>query len=262
MKLNPFWPVGVLSFVRLMLGLSGWFAASTFADTAAAPTSGMKVFLLIGQSNMAGRGKIEEQDKLPHPRVFVLNQERQWVPALDPLHFDKPKVIGVGLASTFGRVIADRDPGTVVGLVPAAFGGTSMDEWATDKKLYLDAVARAKEALKRGTLAGVLWHQGEADSSAEKAAAYSKKFEAMIAQLRSDLNAPDVPVIVGETGRFRQNPEAINAVLATLPKTVARCAFVSAEGLNHSGDNTHFDSASFRELGRRYAQAWITLSSR
>ncbi|HRE84599.1 MAG TPA: sialate O-acetylesterase, partial [Opitutaceae bacterium] len=237
----------------------GMGACSTAAVAETAPAGGMKIFLLIGQSNMAGRGEIEAIDQVVHPRVFVLNQARGWVPALDPLHFDKPKIAGVGLGSTFGRVIADLEPSAVVGLVPAAFGGTSMDEWSVEGKLYADAVSRAKEALKRGTLAGILWHQGEADSAEAKAAVYADKFAVMIARLRQDLGAPNVPVVVGETGRFRESPTAINEVLASLPQRVAHCAFVDASGLGHKGDKVHFDSASFRELGRRYAEAWTAL---
>src|SRR5262245_25069657 len=78
-----------------------------FADI---PPADMKIFLLIGQSNMAGRGKVEEQDRTPHARVFMLNKEMAWVPAVDPVHFDKPERIGTGLTKTFGIVVAEADP--------------------------------------------------------------------------------------------------------------------------------------------------------
>ena len=222
------------------------------------PAEDMQIFLLIGQSNMSGRGVVEAQDRVPHPRVFMLNKELAWVPAVDPLHFDKP-IAGVGLGSSFGRAVADAEPHAVVGLVPAAFGGTSLDQWKPGGQLYTDAVKRARVALQHGHLAGILWHQGEADSAAPKAETYAARFLAMITQLRADLNAPDVPVVVGETGRFRPAGEHINAVLAKLPDTVPHCAFVSAEGLHDKGDKLHFDSASQREFGRRYFRAWQSL---
>ncbi len=34
--------------------------------------------LLVGQSNMAGRGKFEDQDSTPHPRVLKLSKEGKW----------------------------------------------------------------------------------------------------------------------------------------------------------------------------------------
>ena len=62
-----------------------------------------EIVLLIGQSNMAGRGVVEEQDRQPIPRVFMLNKAMEWVPAVDPVHFDKPDIAGVGLARSFAK---------------------------------------------------------------------------------------------------------------------------------------------------------------
>jgi hypothetical protein len=231
------------------------------AENAAAPQN-LQLFLLIGQSNMAGRGPIGPEDRVPHPRVFMFNKKYAWVPAVDPVHFDKPAIAGVGLASTFARVIADERPGAVIGLIPAAFGGTSLAEWRTDGPLYMNAIDRAKEAMAQGTLVGILWHQGEADIPAELAATYPERFAALIKQLRHDLNAENVPVVVGEIGRFVQDHEAINAALAKVPQVVPHCEFVSAEGLTDKGDQLHFDTPSLHEFGRRYAKAWAELEKR
>ena len=73
---------------------------------AAKPTGKLDLYLLIGQSNMAGRGKVEDSDRVVHPRVWTLNKSDEWVPAIDPLHFDKPAAVGVGLGRTFGLEIA------------------------------------------------------------------------------------------------------------------------------------------------------------
>ena len=247
------------SFAWVMAGLilPGIMCA---ADTN--ETNNLKLFLLIGQSNMAGRGLVEPPDQVPHPRVFMLTKEQHWVPAVDPVHFDKPERIGVGLASTFARVIADDQPTIVVGLIPAAFGGTSLDEWKPGGPLYSNAITRAREATKRGTLVGILWHQGEADAAPELAATYPERFAAMIAQLRQDLDAADVPVILGELGQFGENTAEINAALARVPDQVPRSAFVRSDGLGDKGDKVHFHSPALREFGRRYAEAWKTLSTR
>ncbi len=230
------------------------------ASAQAAPEN-LKIFLLIGQSNMAGRGPVEPQDKTPHARVFMLTKDLAWVPAADPMHFDKPERIGVGPGKAFGIAVAEAEPDAVIGLVPAAFGGSALDEWAPGQPHYVNAVARAKEALKHGRLAGILWHQGESDSAPEKAATYTVRFAKMIAQLRADLDAQDVPVIVGETGRFRADGAVINAALSHLPEFVPHCSFVSSEGLTDKGDKLHFDAPSARELGRRYAAAWLAQSA-
>ncbi len=43
------------------------------------------LYLLVGQSNMAGRGRVGETDQLPHPRVLMFTQQREWALAVDPL---------------------------------------------------------------------------------------------------------------------------------------------------------------------------------
>ena len=260
----PHTPLRALAACLLLMTAS---TASAQTPPAPSPSKGpenMQIFLLIGQSNMAGRGQVEAEDKVPHPRVFVLNKELAWVPAVDPLHFDKPERIGTGLGKTFGAVIADARPGAVIGLVPAAFGGSALDEWTPGSPHYVSAVARAKEALKRGRLAGILWHQGESDRAPAQVATYPDRFVKFIARLRADLGAPDVPVIVGEIGRFCPNEGPVNAAIGRLPALVPRCALVSSEGLPGRPEEPevlHFESPGFRELGRRYADAWLKLSN-
>lgn len=228
-----------------------------------AESANMQIFLLIGQSNMAGRGAVEAEDKTSHPRVFMLTKELAWVPAVDPIHYDKPERIGTGLGKTFGAVVADARPRASIGLVPAAFGGSALDEWTPGAPHYLNAVARAKEAMKRGQLVGILWHQGESDRAPDQAATYAVRFAKFMAQLRTDLGAKDVPVIVGEIGRFCPNEGPFNAAIRQLPGLVPHCALVTTEGLAGRPEEPevlHFETAAFRELGRRYAQAWLTLN--
>jgi hypothetical protein len=211
------------------------------------------VFLLIGQSNMAGRGPVEGVDRVPHPRVFSFASDQRWVPAIDPIAFDKPGLAGVGPGRAFGNAIADSHLDWVVGLVPAAFGGTTLDQWRPDGKLYGDAVARTRAALQGGArLAAILWLQGESETPLT-AQTYVARFSQMASRLRGDLGAADVPIIVGELGRFVSVADAMNPQLARIPASVKRCSLVSSLGLTDKGDHLHFDSASARELGRRYA---------
>ena len=91
-------------------------------------TAPMRLYLLIGQSNMAGRGRVVAEDKTPHPRVFVLDKADEWAPAVDPLHFDKP-FAGVGPGLAFGKAMAEADPEARIGLVPCAAGGSPISVW-------------------------------------------------------------------------------------------------------------------------------------
>lgn len=229
------------------------------------------LFLLVGQSNMAGRGIVEEVDRVAHPRVMTLSQAGKWVPAVDPIHFDK-SAAGVGLGKTFGEMVAEARPGVVIGLIPCAVGGSPIETWqpgvideATRSLPWDDMMRRIKVALPAGTLKGILWHQGESDSKAERAENYEAKLDALVARIRAATEAPTVPFVLGQMGRFDDKPwsrehEIVNLAHQTLPNRVPNTAFVSSDGLKHKGDKIHFDAESCRELGRRYAKAYLGMS--
>lgn len=227
------------------------------------------LYLLIGQSNMAGRGQVEPQDREIHPRVFMLDKAGKWAPAADPLHFDKP-IAGVGPGLAFGRIMADRDSSIRVGLIPCAAGGSPISVWKhggfweqTNSKPYDDAIERTRIAIKDGVLKGILWHQGESDSNEKDAELYEDRLVELINTLRKELKAPDVPFIAATLGDFvvEGNPHArvVNEALRRIPQQVKNAACVDSSGLEHKGDNVHFSAESARELGRRYSKAMIRL---
>jgi hypothetical protein len=222
----------------------------------------LEVFVLAGQSNMAGRGAVDADSAREIPGVLAWDRESRWGPARDPLHWDKPEIAGVGLGQNFANVLAEGK--RTIGLVPCAFGGSALWEWMPGEKHYDEAVRRTRAALAAGgRVAGVLWHQGEADAGDEtRARTYGERWLRFVNAIRKDLNTPDLPVVVGELGRFFRAPhvEEIKTQLACLPLRASRVGFVPSEGLSHKGDEVHFDAASLREFGRRYAHAWRMLS--
>lgn len=255
----------------LALTVPGGLLRADDADAPLPARENFYLFLLAGQSNMAGRGEVEAQDRVPHPRVLMLNRDEEWVPAVDPLHFDKP-VAGAGLGRSFAFVLADANPDVTIGLIPCAAGGSPIATWSpgarwsqTKSHPYDDAVRRVKRAQQDGVLKGILWHQGESDSKPELAPVYEEKLHELIARFRRAFSAPKVPFILGQLGRFEDRPwtesrKQVNRVHQTLPEKVPHTAFVSSEGLTHKGDGVHFDSASLREFGKRYARAWQRLT--
>jgi pimeloyl-ACP methyl ester carboxylesterase len=244
---------------------------STAQETPLPAKENFHLYLLVGQSNMAGRGTVTESDRKPDPRVLMLNSEGLWVAAVDPLHFDKPAVVGVGLGRTFALAVADADPGVTIGLIPCAVGGSPIDSWmpgaldkATNTHPWDDAMKRAHLALSSGTLKGILWHQGESDSKSGLAAAYEAKLISLVERFRQELHAPEVPFLAGQMGIFPESPwtpdkSLVDQAHQNLEKTVKNAAFVSAEGLHHKGDKVHFDAESYRELGRRFAVRYLEM---
>lgn len=223
------------------------------------PDPQFHLYLLMGQSNMAGRGLVDEESKVVHPRVVMLDKKRAWVPATDPLHFDKA-VAGVGPGLAFGKKMADENPRVRIGLIPCAIGGTAISVWVPGKEdksththPYDDMLERARVAMKAGVLKGILWHQGEADL---KNPGYGKRLTELIERLRTDLSAPNVPFVASELSPLNpHNADAVaafNAVVRDL--SVANYGCVSGAGLDHKGDKLHYNTASARTLGLRYAE--------
>ena len=246
-------------FSCLVLSLASFFAQ-------AAPDPSLHLYLLVGQSNMAGRGAVDEESKKADPRILMFTRTLQWQPATDPLHFDKP-VAGVGPGLAFAKAMAAKAEGVRIGLIPCAVGGTSIKLWVpgafdtvTRTHPYSDMLDRVRAAQKDGVLKGILWHQGEADQNA--AGAYAGLLGDLIRRLRVDCGA-DVPFVAGEISSFKSNTVegalGINAAIHSLEGKVERFGWVSSEGLRHKGDEVHYDAGSARMLGVRYAERMAEL---
>jgi peptidoglycan/xylan/chitin deacetylase (PgdA/CDA1 family) len=229
------------------------------------PSKTLDVYLLIGQSNMAGRGAIDSKSQVASDAILMLDKTNNWVLAKDPVHFDKPSA-GVGPAISFAQTMLQGNKNSQIGLVPCAWGGSPIKVWKPGAKYfenfpYDEAVARAKIAMQKGVLKGILWHQGESDNDPKKAEAYLEKLKALVGNLRRDLNAPNLPFVAGEIGYFNKE-NYINEIINKLPAAIENTAVVSAKDLTDRGDHLHFDTPSARELGKRYAAAMLKLEQK
>jgi hypothetical protein len=259
---------------KILLTLCAFVIGAGAQETSTLPEKEkFHIFLLVGQSNMAGRGKVTDEDKKPNPRVLMLTKDLKWAPAVDPMHFDK-SIAGVGLGKTFGMLMAEEDPEITVGLIPCAVGGSPIAAWepggyhpSTKTHPWDDMLPRAKAALEVGTLKGILWHQGESDSKEKLAPVYEEKLHALIARFRKELDAPKVPFIAGAMGNWPERPwdewkKMVDAAQQQLPEKIEKTAFVGAEGLKHKGDEVHFDADSYRQFGQRYADVFWAMTAK
>lgn len=282
----------------LVLGLLMLRAAEPAPPATEAPPAGfptaresLHVFLLMGQSNMAGSGCCNPSDpwqpgdKEPVPGIFILGGEGRvndakpvgpvrWRAGAHPVHVAQGyECFSLGI--DFAKTYMARHPGVKVGLVPCAWGGAGIDGLKKGSKIYENALLRAAEAEKVGVIRGVLWHQGESDTVSDAlAGAYAGKLDRLVADLRADLRRPDLPFVAGELARFygtgkgHSAPERVARIgivrraTLELPTRVAHTAVVTSEGLSSVDANqVHFNRASYVELGRRYAAAFAAAES-
>jgi hypothetical protein len=224
-------------------------------------------FLLIGQSNMAGRGSLQEVKPIENKDIFMFRDDK-WLIAKEPLHTDKPNLAGIGLGMSFSETL-QRKFEKPIGLIPCAYGGTSLREWQKGGRLYANAAGVTIEALRASTLKGILWHQGESDAdSLETAESYKARFLIFIDSLLTDIGITNMPIILGELGDFLVTIQKcayshiVNEHLEDICRGEKLFSFVSSKGLTHNGDFLHFNAKSLRELGNRYAFAWEECSQR
>lgn len=269
--------------------------------------SEIDLWVLAGQSNMEGLGWQDdpELDNAVDPRTSVFTMAGEWADATEPLHplwesytpvhatlmragtpaedralsdaelgsRTRARRVGAGLGPAFASHLADLS-GASVGLVPAAHGGTTLEQWGRGfmgepadsiGTLYGSLLDRLARALKRpGTrLAGILWYQGESDATAAKSYDYGNHLAAWITDLRRDLGRPDLPVILVQLSRFaapvgggemdERSWDRIREAQRLLPQQVPRTATVSAVDLGLT-DGIHVGTAGLRRLGRRLAE--------
>ena len=223
-------------------------------------------FLMIGQSNMAGRGSIGDVEPIRNLGLKVLRNGR-WQPFFTPVNPDRP-FSGISMAESFADAY-QGDHGVSVGLIPCADGGTQIEQWKEGSLLFDHAVYQTKLAERTSTIAGILWHQGESDCKADRCAFYLERLNAFYDALTGVLNLKEVPFIVGGLGDFLSELEeekqwyrSVNQQLKLFADSHPMAGFASAEGLQGKPDHLHFTACAQRIFGLRYYEAFQSLEDR
>uniref|UniRef100_A0ACD5XAD2 Uncharacterized protein n=1 Tax=Avena sativa TaxID=4498 RepID=A0ACD5XAD2_AVESA len=258
-----------------MLPLLLFLVASAAVHHAAAdvPPSNKLIFILAGQSNMAGRGGVTgtrwdgivpSPDCSPSPSVLRLSPSLRWEQAHEPLHqgIDGNRTCGVGPGMAFANALLRSNGASgaaAIGLVPCAVGGTRMAEWAKGSELYTDMVRRAKVAVETGGRVGaVLWYQGESDTVRwADANEYGRRMGMLVRDLRADLAMPHLLLIqVGLASGLGQYTEVVREAQKSLKLRNVR--FVDAMGLPFQDGHLHLNTQAQVQLGHMLAQSYLT----
>lgn len=245
-------------------------------QASAAPDPNFHIYLMFGQSNMEGAAPIETQDRVTNPRVKVMadlncgNLGRtygNWYVASPPLN---RCYSGLGPGDYFGKAMADGMSSAVtIGLVPAAVSGTPIELYQKSAPIgrnnqnlptqfnggYAWLLDMAKKAQQAGVIKGIIFHQGESDTSDPN---WKYQVKEIVTDLRKDLGIGDVPFLAGELlyADYGSCCHWHNAEVRKLPGLINNAHVVSALGLPGM-DVYHFTTASYREFGRRYAQIML-----
>lgn len=251
----------------------------------AAPDPNFHIYLAFGQSNMEGQGGIESQDKTVDSRFQVLwttNETNcgkslgKWSDAVPPLASCSGKL---GPTDYFGRTMVEKTDSQIkVGVVVVAVAGCSIKlfdspldqgymsqqaSWFTQRvnayggKPYERLIEMAKKAQEVGVIKGIIFHQGETDAGDGQ---WPSKVKSVYDRILKDLGlGNDIPFLAGEVLRGGMSQGANNNI-AKLPQQSKNFYVISSEGLTqplNDGQNVHFTSQEYRDLGKRYAEKMI-----
>ena len=274
----------IAGFYRgLVVGLAvvGLMLAGVAPAHARKSVNVLHVFLAAGQSNMSGRGlPVGGAEDATDPRIFQYGAKvRKFRAATVPLDMHDTAT-GLSPATTMAREYLKTQPQNVgVLIIPAAHGQTGFtsapdkltwtvgaatapkyDLAASAVKQSLEGIAAARAAGYIVELKGVLWHQGESNSSMSTAR-YSAKLDQLIAFFRARLAAPRLPFVIG-----LMSPEGIAAVPGrnnvdrSQQETPARVPYTglawSKAGGAYLGDFTHFSRSGIEYLGSSYLSGY------
>ncbi len=229
---------------------------------------------------MSGRAELPANQPI-NPRIFTFGNDYHWKIAVEPVDDSTGQVDavsaepdpGFGPSVVFATTVLEKKPDMVIGLIPCAIGGSTIQEWQrnlSDRTLYGSCLKRIRAASVMGQVAGVLFFQGETD--ADDPALYpetvfspnewSIKFLKFINDLRNDLNIYDLPIVFAEIGTNTDPKRSINwqIVQQQQQMTTAHClAMITTRDLSLQ-DFVHFNTESQRIIGQRFAKAFLDLS--
>jgi hypothetical protein len=228
----------------------------------AGPLPKNRLFLMLGQSNMSGYGMVEDVDRQPVARAFKMNQAKAWSACTEPVGIFSATV-GPSRAFAAQLIAKETVADAQVYVINAAVSGSSIESWApAGGENYNQMLPFLDEGLKTAQLVGIIWHQGEANGGTA-VEEYKRRLREIIAAIRTRANSPNAIFVAGEVGTessqddVNRNP---NQATRQLAMTDRLCGFVSSAGTTTMPpDHVHYDSASQRLLGGRYADKWREL---
>ena len=226
------------------------------------------IFILAGQSNMAGRGLVAPEDTLSNQRIFSVDKLDQLIYAKEPLHHYEPKLQGLDCGLAFARTLLENIPDSIyVLMVPTAVGGSSVEQWLNDDehrgvRLLSNFRSKSKLVADLGVIKAVLWHQGESNANPDKLPTYGTKLDSLFGIFREAVGIDTLPILLGELPAFPKNydnRQAVNKIIYGYAEMDDWAKVIYTQDLDHKGDSTHFNAAGQRIMGERFADAYLSM---
>ena len=202
-------------------------------------------------------------DTAPIDSVYLLTPGANMQIATNPLNrYSSIEYMGstnrIGPACSFAKKMRSTT-GSNIGLMQNSKGGSSIVSWlkGSADKYYEEALRRALDVKKFGEIKGIIWHQGESNSG--DTTLYKTQLTKMVSDFRTDLGLPNLFFIAGQLAQWSGYTANFNKMIQNISKFIPNSDWASSAGLTPLIDTTdpHFDAASQKILGERYADKMI-----
>lgn len=226
------------------------------------------VFVMAGQSNMAGGGTVEPQDTATNERIFTININREIVLAKEPIHFYNSHT-GLDCGMSFATHMLEHiDYNVDILMVPTALGATSIKHWVNNElkgniQVFSNFEEMVSIAKDYGEIKAVLWMQGEADSNENGTQYYASYLDSLVLKFRQTCENNTLPMLIAELPSYLPNNycPTLNDYMKNLARKDSNITTIYTHDLTHRGDDIHLDSKSQRELGKRFASAYMEFTN-
>jgi hypothetical protein len=202
----------------------------------------LSLFILVGQSNMSGRGELPAEAQEINPRVFVFGNDYRWHHAIEPIDLPSEQVDAVSIDHDAGYSIAKS------------------------------FAKRARAASTVGKIAGLLFCQGPADARdpekyPEKMGSpfqWKEKFIQFIEDIRADLEWDDLPVVFSQMGSSTHLEKWLywEEVKKQQGEVSVPNVIMTTEANLPLSEAVHLTKEGYDSLGVRYAEAFIKLTEK
>lgn len=208
-------------------------------STPAGAADTLHLFILSGQSNMAG-----------------LKPEVSFTPTVQKA-FGKEHVL----------VVKDARGGQPIRRWYKQWKPAKGDKPTADGVLYDNLMKKVNAAVgkRKPTTVTFVWMQGERDAKELHGEVYAKSMAGLIKQLSADLGRDDVGFVIGRlsdcnNGNKKTHWDMVREAQVKVAEASPRGAWVDTDDLNGPKDGLHYTKEGYAELGKRFAEAAIKLA--
>lgn len=252
------------------------------------------VWLLAGQSNMEGAGKLREchiaYDNAPSQTIRAYYMNESWDAAKSQLHQlwesadscistfyrdDRKNSLwqeeypafqnnGVGPGLYFAKEMQKQMGSVPQGVIPCGVGGASLYQWKPNSESNYYAAAKRRFYECGGHIKGIFWYQGEAQATADGCNTFISDMQELIGAFRKDFSNATLPFVQVQINKYIKGDGVywmkLRELQRNLENYIPNVATVYSNDCELD-DLIHLSSESHEKIGKRVAEEMYRLCS-